>query len=293
MTQLMYTFLALLLFIQHSTVLAINCKMPQTNLAKIICGDYRLSEAHERLVQIYQQQTPKFDEVKKQYKIWLETLERNCETKNKDCLRHQYEQQIRELSQKTWQFQTQVHPDLPLLQFELIGITDEETAHIQKIVISNQDGQTLQTLMIEDVSDMLKETETLWLKRGEGFKIEDVNFDGYKDIRLMELLPAGANVPYLCWLYHPEQQKFVFNKPFSQLAHLSLDNENQQIISQYRINAVEHGTDFYSVDKYELILMRQELLKYIKNDEGTFELFELTKQRVDNELQIVHQELVN
>lgn len=165
-------------------------------------------------------------------------------------------------------------------------------AHIEKIHIQNADGKLLQTLLIADFSQMLKKTETLWLEKGDGFKIEDVNFDGYKDLRLMEFLPAGANVPYLYWLYHPESKQFIFNKSFNRLAHITLDKDKKQIISQYRINAVEHGTDYYTVDNNKLILMRQELLTSIKNQAGELVLVELVKQRIDDELKIISQQPV-
>ncbi|WP_353571055.1 hypothetical protein [Candidatus Albibeggiatoa sp. nov. BB20] len=289
----MIRFISIFLAILSLTpyVMAIDCKLPSTAMTQVICGDYRLSRANEHLEQLYQQQALKTGDAEDLQKSWLASLEHNCEAKKKDCLRQQYEQHIRELSQKTWQFPAQIHPELASFQFELVGIADEDTAHVQKIIISNQDGYH-QTLIIEHVSDMLKETETLWLDSGEGFKIEDVNFDGYKDIRLMELLPAGANVPYLCWLYQPEQKQFEFNKQYSQLAHLTLDIDKKQVISQYRINAVEHGIDYYSVNQYKLILIRQELLKYVKNKEDELELFELVKERVGDELQITSQKLI-
>jgi uncharacterized protein len=283
-----FIFFITLLLMPYSIVMAMDCEKPETAITQVICADYRLSQMNTRLERIYQQlETSSTNE--NVLKSWLETLEQQCKPQQEDCLRQQYEQRIRELSQKTWSFQAPIHPDVEPWQFDLIGIKDGDTAHIQKITISNQDGQLLQTFVIENVSEMLKETETLWLDSGEGFKIEDVNFDGYQDIRLMEFLPAGANVPYLYWLYQVEQKQFVFNQQYSQLSHLTLDSDKKQVVSQYRMNAVEHGTDYYSVDKYQLILIRQELLTYVKNDQDELELFELVKERVADELQIISQ----
>src|SRR5689334_2824653 len=36
----------------------------------------------------------------------------------------------------------------------------------------------------------------------ENLSIVDVNFDGYKDIMLMEFLPSGPNIPYLYWIFN-------------------------------------------------------------------------------------------
>lgn len=281
--------LVLLAYHTYSPAAVIDCQTTNTLLADAVCNDARLKRLNQRLNQVYEQSS---EHQQQTQKAWLEGLITTCPNKMYSCLKQQYEQRIREISKKVWHFEAQIHPSLLPFYFELAGVADQDTAHVHDITVLNADQHIVQTLIIEDVSDMLTETETLWLDRGEGFKIEDVNFDGYKDIRLMELLPAGANVPYLYWLYHPEQQHFIFSKAFSQLAHINLDSDKKQIISQYRINAVEHGTDYYSVDNYDLTLVRQELTKYIKNAEGELTLFDVVKQRTDGQLRIISQEPV-
>jgi len=279
----------LLTYHAYSPAAVIDCQTTNTLLADVVCKDARLKRLNQRLNQVYAQSS----EVQQQtQKVWQEELITACPHKMYSCLKQQYEYRIREMSKKVWHFNAQIHPDLLPFDFELAGVADQDTAHVHDITVLNAEQHIVQTLIIEDVSDMLTETETLWLDRGEGFKIEDINFDGYKDIRLMELLPAGANVPYLYWLYHPKQQHFIFSKAFSQLAHITLDMDKKQVISQYRINAVEHGTDYYTVDNYELTLVRQELTKYIKNEEGELILFDMVKQRTDGQLHIISQEPV-
>lgn len=283
MMKIVTILLTTLLFCWHSATMAsIDCKAAQSDIAQLICTDNDLRQTNARLQQL--EQTTASD--------WSSHLQQACPTQNPFCIKQQYEQRIAELNQQNWTFQAHIHPTITPLQIKLIGHADGDMAHIEKIHIQNADGKLLQTLLIADFSQMLKKTETLWLEKGDGFKIEDVNFDGYKDLRLMEFLPAGANVPYLYWLYHPESKQFIFNKSFNRLAHITLDKDKKQIISQYRINAVEHGTDYYTVDNNKLILMRQELLTSIKNQAGELVLVELVKQRIDDELKIISQQPV-
>ena len=46
----------------------------------------------------------------------------------------------------------------------------------------------------------------------------DMNFDGYKDIRLMQDQGATGNIRYHVWLYNPETQKFDYHQEYGDLS---------------------------------------------------------------------------
>ena len=66
-----------------------------------------------------------------------------------------------------------------------------------------------------------------------GLYIEDLNFDGYKDLRLQKGTPAGPNIPYLYWIYDPSQ-----NEELEIILALKVDYENKRIISYTRGSAL-------------------------------------------------------
>lgn len=64
--------------------------------------------------------------------------------------------------------------------------------------------------------------------------IEDMNFDGRTDFRLMEFLPAGPNVPFLFWIYNPTNELFEENNYYGEITSPEFDYEKKQINSTWR-----------------------------------------------------------
>lgn len=76
--------------------------------------------------------------------------------------------------------------------------------------------------------------------------LEDLNFDGYKDLRLQAMIPAGANAPYLYWLYDANQGKFIRNEDLEQVISPEIDLQQKRLISHERISAAEHLSIVYA-----------------------------------------------
>ena len=66
-------------------------------------------------------------------------------------------------------------------------------------------------------------------KNSKYFEAIDMNFDGYKDIRMLDWWGATGNKGYKVWLYNPTDKKFVYNKPLSELSCPSFNNKNKTI----------------------------------------------------------------
>src|SRR5215211_5221367 len=61
------------------------------------------------------------------------------------------------------------------------------------------------------------------LPKEQIFIVEDVNFDGYNDIRLLQFLPAAPNLPYYYWLYNPAKQNFQPQKDLEEITSPTFD----------------------------------------------------------------------
>ena len=81
------------------------------------------------------------------------------------------------------------------------------------------------------------------------FVIEDMNFDGNPDFRLMEFLPAGPNVPYLFWIYNPKKELFEENNSYGKITSPEFDHENNQIHSFWRDGCCRHGRDVFELEE--------------------------------------------
>ncbi len=112
--------------------------------------------------------------------------------------------------------------DMPPFTFTLTyrqGSTADAVGfyYTSAIEVSSQDGKQIIQHIALNPEAQSYEAETL------GFVLEDMNFDGYQDMRIIGLLPAGANVPYICFLWNPASNQFAFNEALTQLSSPSFD----------------------------------------------------------------------
>jgi hypothetical protein len=81
--------------------------------------------------------------------------------------------------------------------------------HVKSITVqTRQDRKTIQTIYPEENSAFCSFPED------EIFIVEDINFDGYNDVRLLQFVPAGPNYPYYYWTFNPKTKKFQRRKDF-------------------------------------------------------------------------------
>lgn len=55
------------------------------------------------------------------------------------------------------------------------------------------------------------------LTADELFIIEDMNFDRFNDIRMVQFMPAGPNIPFYYWIYDTVSHKFLRNTPLEDI----------------------------------------------------------------------------
>ena len=163
-----------------------------------------------------------------------------------------------------------IHQTLPEFVFKLIGgkTGDVDAVGIKAIEIYRDNkSEPFQTLEAgTPVSEL---------------KIEDLNFDSYKDIRLMAY--GGVNTYYSCWLFEQETEQFVFSDAFSEIALLEVDAEKQLIKSTWNVNAADHeGTDFYKVIDNKPVLVKREEI-YLDDNQVKV----VVQERVGDKMKIV------
>jgi hypothetical protein len=138
--------------------------------------------------------------------------------------------------------------------FELIGdITDKmKTVTAIKVI---KKGSTKQHQILEGFEATVQENEQVI--------IEDFNFDGYADIRLLQYLPETANIPFFYWLYNPKTEKFERNTQLEIIQSPILDAKNEYILSQWTKGDKIQGTDFYKFAGRKIKLVKQETETFV------------------------------
>lgn len=131
-----------------------------------------------------------------------------------------------------------VHPDMPSFRFTLdydqTQYTQAESEqrsfdgegvffYVRAITVTREDtGAILQQIALDPLAETYDD-ETL------GFTLEDMNFDGATDMRLMRYVSGGSNSPYYCYLWDHAAQAFVFNEALSAIPSPMFDAQKRQV----------------------------------------------------------------
>ncbi len=166
-----------------------------------------------------------------------------------------------------FEVQAAVQENTPRHQFKVIGDKEDGSFTAYGVDIVSPDGQTQEIGDFESVLPDHSEVDAL--------VIEDVNFDGYADLRLMEYLPGGANVPYFFWLYEPTSGKFRAAPAFQVVLSPEVDMVGHQLISRQRTSATEYVTEFYQPMGDIPVLKRQEVRVYEPDGSSKVSIFEV------------------
>jgi LysM repeat protein len=176
----------------------------------------------------------------------------------------------------TWTHKSTIHPTLPEFVFKLVGKPTKNGIKVEAIESRRgNESQPFQTLNVSAMPTITEDTVA--------FDVEDINFDGYHDMRLMESMLGTANAKYLYWLFEPQTGRFVKNTALSAIISPRVDAENKQIISAWRDGCCYYETDYYQVVDNKPLLVRQEKEEY--DEAGTKKV--TVWERVGGKLKLV------
>jgi hypothetical protein len=111
---------------------------------------------------------------------------------------------------------------------------------VKSIVVTRlKDGKQIQTIIPGE------NYPRCGLPQDQIFIVEDINFDGYNDIRLLQFLPAAPNLPYYYWTYNPATQRFQRQKALEEITSPDFDPKKKLIYSFWRGSCCDHGLSTY------------------------------------------------
>ncbi len=142
--------------------------------------------------------------------------------------------------------------DMPEFLFRLTAYYDlrRESYALQTIDVYQGDTQ-LQTVSIPELT-MEGQTSQDTL----GFELEDVNFDGYKDIRLFDTLNGNYRTEWIYLVWNAEEQKFENDVRLNQISLAVFDQEEQLIYGMERGGAAYHYYSTYQYIDGEIVKIR-------------------------------------
>ncbi len=152
-----------------------------------------------------------------------------------------------------------ISSETPEYLFKIYGYKNEDnfSYSANRIVILDKDDNSEK--IIQEIT--FGDTQT-YDSVSLGFVMEDMNFDGFNDIRIQSFVPAGPNTPYYYWLWDKDSFKYVRNNDLEKITAPEFDNENELVISYIRISAVEYWIHKYKYENDTLILVEEEKIIY-------------------------------
>lgn len=182
----------------------------------------------------------------------------------------------------------------PVLLFQMQAplSSDEGSALTTFEVYGDRDDQTLTAYGINIVypqgtSQLLDGFESILPPHSEAdaLIVEDFNFDGYADLRMMEYQSGSSTgVPYFYWLYQPQTETFVASEAFRAITSPEVDTQERQIRSRTRASSDEVLTEYFNVQLDSPILYRREVRTY--SPDGSSKLVVFTAKTPGGSLQL-------
>lgn len=124
----------------------------------------------------------------------------------------------------------------------------EENEKNVVLEISDSAGKPIQNITVEDET-----IGTLFFLDGDINIAEDINFDGYKDLRIVNV--RGANIGgYNYWIFNPELKKFEKNPVLANIPYPSFDRTKRTITAFHAANSGDYSAVFKFIDgKYQMV----------------------------------------
>lgn len=157
-----------------------------------------------------------------------------------------------------------INQSLPEFIFKVYYQKKDTSYSVYRIEIYSNVGKKEK---IQDI--LLSDTRTLD-EQEFGTIIEDINFDGYKDIRVQCGTPPGPNIPYYYWLWDENSSRYVPNKELEEIVSPEINYKNETITSFNRGSASDS---------------RERVYKYI---DGKLRLIKETERLADIDKMVLH-----
>ncbi len=186
-------------------------------------------------------------------------------------------------SQDTFEFV--INSKMPAMEFRLIWTDDPQYKVVRKIEVRRKGDSELLQVLDARMDERPVETQS------DFFNVEDINFDGYKDIKLQIMWGATGNRIFDFYLFNPKTGKFIFSPSFSALLN-PIPNPKRKELEVFWTGGM--AGNIYSRQTFKVIgnqpVLSREEVKNWNKEESCF--IKTVKERRNNELVIIKEEKI-
>ncbi len=155
-----------------------------------------------------------------------------------------------------------------ITHFNICGTVDAAgNMKIGTISITQRVEDVGQGGLSQNINSMPVETSTA-LNDPNSLLVGDMNYDGNDDFRIVKLIAAGPNIPYLYYIYDPATHTFIYNEAYANITSPEFPG-NSQIRSRWRESAAKAGVDTYTIVSNVPRLIQKETWEAINDTQAT------------------------
>ena len=148
-----------------------------------------------------------------------------------------------------------INPDMDEFIFRLETFEDEYWRYTKTItIVDAKTGGIIQTLVTSEFND--GDNASTHKYENPEVIVEDMNFDGYGDIRIVAFPPPGPNTPYICWLWDKDTKQFVHDADLSAVLSLEVDKDNEWISSFAKDGASSYRIEYHKWTDGKLMIFK-------------------------------------
>jgi hypothetical protein len=147
-------------------------------------------------------------------------------------------------------------------------------------IIRKSDHKTIQTIHPP-------ESNFFWsMDKSVVFVVEDINFDGINDFRVLRSTGIGANELYYCWIFNRSTQQFQRNKLFERITSPEPDSKEKVIYSSWTGGWNDHGSSIYKWIKGQPVLIEENEVIQGGDDKNPTDTL-ITRKRIRGKMRLV------
>jgi len=161
----------------------------------------------------------------------------------------------------TTTFHEKIQADMPEFTFEVLSYRDAFMSGYSTDALTISDsatGRIIQEVSIPELSLFDRTNVSIYHEEKSGFTLEDVNFDGYQDIRLFDTQNGNYRTEWIYLVWNPSKGIFEHDKRLNAISLATFDQEKQLIYGMERGSAVDHWYFTYQYVEEELVLIELE-----------------------------------
>ena len=178
------------------------------------------------------------------------------------------------LSQKDGSYVTttvrgKLREDMEEFSFDIEAqLYDKNSTYRVRSVTVREGEETIQVISVPELS-LFGET-AVWADDQEnmGLELEDVKFDGYRDLRLFDTPNGNYLVEWIYLVWDPDRGQFVHDPRLNEIPLATFDQEDQLIYGMQRGGAARHYFYTYEYQEGEPVMICEEKSIYLPDPDS-------------------------